>query len=148
MRMQRVGIAAAGIVAAVGLVIVGAPVGYFLVGYGCGADEERLGEALARDPVLDDGPDGAEERESYQECDDDDLFVVAGKAYAYEGESRESVLVHYRDAAQAHGWRHRVDDCFSKRIDGTVAYLSVEGLADGAFEVSILADRDDTGSWC
>lgn len=136
-----------GIAAVLGLVVVGAPVGYFLVAYGCGTEEERLGEALARDPVLDDGPDGAEVRESYQECDDDDLFVAAGKVYGYEGESRESVLVHYRGAAQAHGWLlHGAGDCFSKEIDGTVAYLSIEGPADGAFQVGVIADRDDTGS--
>ncbi|GHE32217.1 hypothetical protein [Streptomyces capitiformicae] len=57
--------------------------------------------------------------------------------------------MHYRDTARAHGWLvHPAGDCFSKRIDGTVAYPSVEGPADGAFQVDIIADRDDTGPWC
>lgn len=139
----------AGVVAAVALLGVGLPVGYFLVEYGCGREEERLGEALAEDPVLDDGVDGARVEESYQECDDDDLTAVAGKTYRYGGD-RESVLAHYRDAAQAHGWRYRTGDCLTKSIDGAMAGLTLEGPGPGdrSLHVEIVAARQDSEPWC
>ncbi|MFE7841299.1 hypothetical protein ACFU53_36185 [Streptomyces sp. NPDC057474] len=61
MRMLMwVGISVVGVMAAVGVVVVGVPAALFLVSYGCGSAEERLEEALAGDPVLDAGPDGAD----------------------------------------------------------------------------------------
>ncbi|MGW0712570.1 hypothetical protein ACWD4G_42690 [Streptomyces sp. NPDC002643] len=36
-------------------------------------------------------PERAEAREPYEACDDDDLFVVAGREYAYDGD-RDAVL--------------------------------------------------------
>lgn len=147
MRIRGVGKSAAGLVAVVALVVVGVPAGYLLIDYGCGGAEQRLGEALAADPVLDDGPDGAEPQESYQECDDDDLFVVAGTAYRFGG-SRGQGLSHYRDAAEAHGWRYRTSDCFTKSIDGTLAQLTVVGPADGSLHVEIIAQRDSSEPEC
>ncbi|WP_245685519.1 hypothetical protein [Streptomyces yerevanensis] len=151
MRIHRVGTSLVGLLAAVGLgtaafVVVGSPLGYFLFEYGCRAEEDRLGEVLAGESVLGARPEGAGEGEPYQGCDDDDLFVVAGTSYAY-GEPRESVLAHYRKAALAEGWRVRTKDCFAKRIDGTTAYLTVEGPTDGSLQVEIVADRDDS-DWC
>lgn len=149
--MHRVGIslaglAIAGLLGAAAYVAVGSPVAYFLFEHGCRAEEESLGEALAAESVLDAPPEGAGERESYQECDDDDLFVVAGKSYAYGG-SRNGALAHYRDAARAAGWRGHAEDCFTRRIDGTTAYLTVEGPADGTLHVEIIADREGS-RWC
>ncbi|MEV0226915.1 hypothetical protein [Streptomyces sp. NPDC050704] len=155
MRQRRVGIKSAGlaVLAAAVVVTVGIPAGYFLVVYGCGEKEDRLAAAIAGDPVLDAGPAGAGQGRPYKGCDDDDLWVYAGNSYSYGG-SRESALVHYRDAAQANGWRPRDSasaasgsDCFTKRIGGTTAYLDVEDAGDGSVLVEIVADR--TGSdWC
>ncbi|KUO21106.1 hypothetical protein [Streptomyces dysideae] len=153
MRMHRVGRSLAGLVAAAGLagtaafVVAGSPVGYFLFEYGCGSEEEKLGDVLAEESVLDAQPEEFGEPDPYQHCDDDDLFVVAGKSYSYGG-SRDSVLAHYREAAPAKGWKPRSEDCFAKRIDGTTAFLMVEGPADGTVEIAITADRDDSGDWC
>lgn len=148
MRMLMwVGISAVGVMAAVGGLVVGVPAAPFVMEYGCGPTEERLGEALAGDPVLDAGVEEARAEESYQECDDDDLNVVAGKAYRYGGD-RESVLVHYRDAARAHGWRYRTSACFTKSIDGSVASLILEGLTDGSLQVEIIAADGATEHWC
>ncbi|WP_371579136.1 hypothetical protein [Streptomyces sp. NBC_01314] len=134
----------------------------FLMEYGCGDAEDRLGEALAGDAVLDDGPDGVGAGEPYEGCDDDDLFVVAGKSYTYtytydKGQGRgregdvvahESALAHYRDVAQAHGWRYRSSGCFDKRIDGTTAYLTIGGPTDGALDVGIIATREYSEPYC
>ncbi|MDX3135366.1 hypothetical protein PV367_37505 [Streptomyces europaeiscabiei] len=163
MRVMKVWLPAVGIaallgVAAVKVVDVAIPEVGFLMEYGCGDAEDRLGEALAGDAVLDDEPDGAGAGEAYDGCDDDDLFVVAGKSYTYdEGQGRgresdvlvhESVLAHYRDAAQANGWRYRSSGCFSKSIDGTTAYLTIDGPADGALDVEIIATRESSEPYC
>ncbi|MES5824404.1 hypothetical protein [Streptomyces sp. RG80] len=160
MRMHRVGKTLAVVVAAVGLLgtagyvatgssvgpSVGSSAGYFPFGYGCGDAEERLGEALAKESVLDVPPSSAGAGESYRSCDDDDLFVVAGRSYAYEG-SRESALRHYLDVGSTRGWRTAAGDCLAKRIDGTTAYLTVWGPEKGTLDVEITADR--AGSrWC
>ncbi|NNN35414.1 hypothetical protein HLK59_34605 [Streptomyces sp. S3(2020)] len=91
-------------------------------------------------------PDGSRSGESYQECDDDDRFVVAGRSYAYDG-SRQSALRHYRDRAAAQGWRAVADDCFSKPVGDTTGYLTVWGPDEGTLQAEIVADRDD-GRWC
>ncbi|WP_282190336.1 hypothetical protein HEP84_56900 [Streptomyces sp. RLB1-33] len=39
------------------------------------------------------------------------------------------------------------EDCFTKRIDGTPAYMTVERPAGGSVQVEILGDRDDS-HWC
>lgn len=153
MRMNRVGISLAAVVAAAGLlgtaafVVVESPVGYFLFEYGCGDAEDQLGEVLAGESVLEAAPEGSRGGESHRDCDDDDLFVVAGRSYAYEGSS-ESALEHYRDAASERGWRATAaGDCFAKRVDGTTAYLTVEGPDEGTLYVEIVADRGDS-RWC
>lgn len=139
-------VAAFGAVIGVGATLVVSPAGYVLFEYGCGDSEEDLGEALAADAVLDVAPDGAGEKESYESCDDDDLFVVAGHSYTYDG-THEAALAHYREAAQAGGWRQREGDCFSKEIDGTDAYLTVDGPADGSLAVEIVAARESLEDW-
>ncbi|MGW1669553.1 hypothetical protein [Streptomyces sp. NPDC002324] len=150
MGIKRAGTTATGVVAVMALLFVGLPVGYFLVAYGCGREEERFGVTLADESVLGAGIAGAAGAavvDTYQECDDDDLTVVVGRAYRYDG-AREGVLRHYRDAAQADGWRHRADDCFTKRIDGALASLMLEGPADGSFAVEIAAAADSSEAWC
>lgn len=163
MRMLKVWLLTVGIAALLGVAAVKGAVGAipeveFLMEYGCGGEEDRLGEALAGDAVLDDEPDGAGAGEAYDGCDDDDLFVVAGKSYTYdEGQGRgresdvvvhESVLAHYRDAAQAHGWRYRSSGCFSKSIDGTTAYLTIDGPTGGVLDVGIIASREPSEPYC
>ncbi|MEE1757008.1 hypothetical protein [Streptomyces sp. SP18CS02] len=151
MRGQRVGMLLSGLVA-VAVAMFGVPVGYFVFVYGCGKQEDRLAETIAGDPVLADGPAGAGEGTPYQGCDDDDLFVYAGKDYPY-GASRQGALAHYQESARAHGWRPRTApgeapaDCFTKRIGGTTAYLTLEGPDDGALRMEIVADRADS-DWC
>ncbi|MGW0842119.1 hypothetical protein ACWD26_18475 [Streptomyces sp. NPDC002787] len=149
MRMVRVGpgVWAAAVMVVMALMAAGSPVGYFLFVYGCGQEEERFGDVLAGDPVLDDSVVGARAEESYQECDDDDLFVVVGKRYRHDGD-RKGVLVRYRDAAQAHGWRYRTSDCFTKSIDGAVASLMLDAPADGSVYVEIVSARGDSEPWC
>ncbi|MDN3024810.1 hypothetical protein [Streptomyces sp. S.PB5] len=153
MHMNRVGkmlatvVAAVGLLGAAGFVVVGSSAGDLLFGYGCGEAEDALGEALAAESVLGVAPEGSRGRGSYQECDDDDRFVVAGRAYGYDGK-RESALEHYRRTASERGWGPVADgECFAKRVDGTTAYLTVWGPQDGKLQVEIIADRGD-GRWC
>lgn len=152
MRMHRVGktsailVAVAGLLGTAGYAVAVSPVGYLLFEYGCGDSERRLGEALAKEPVLEMPPPSAGAGEPYRSCDDDDLFVVAGRSYAYQG-SRENALRHYLDVASSRGWRPAAGDCLAKRIDGTTAYLTVWGPEKGSLDVEITADRDDS-RWC
>ncbi|MYV52529.1 hypothetical protein GT042_08450 [Streptomyces sp. SID3212] len=108
---------------------------------------------MAGDPVLGATPAAAEKGEPYRGCDDDDLFVYAGTDYRYGG-TRQSVLDHYRESAQANGWRSRpvrgdesVSDCFTKRIGGTTAYLTVQGPENGTVQAEIVADHARS-DWC
>ncbi|MDX3544678.1 hypothetical protein PV729_19995 [Streptomyces europaeiscabiei] len=64
MRVLKVWLPAVGITALLGIAAVKGAVAAipevaFLMEYGCGDEEDRLGEALAGDTVLDDEPDGA-----------------------------------------------------------------------------------------
>ncbi|MEH0528145.1 hypothetical protein QBA75_13410 [Streptomyces stelliscabiei] len=147
MGIRRPGTTATGAVAVMALLFGGLPVGYFLVAYGCGRQEERFGVTLADEPVLGAGIAGAVVVDTYQECDDDGPAVAAGRAYRYDGD-REGVLRHYRDAAQAEGWRHRAGDCFTQRIDGALASPMPEGPADGSFAVETAAAADSSEAWC
>ncbi len=147
------GILLAGLVAVPVVMLVGVPAGYFLFVYGCGEQEDRLAETMAGDPVLDAGPAGAGKGVPYKGCDDDDLFVSVGREYKH-GASLRSTLVHYREAAQANGWRpsgargdDSVSDCFTKRMGGTTAYLTVNGPDNGTVRVEIIADRAGS-DWC
>ncbi|GGU32239.1 hypothetical protein [Streptomyces daghestanicus] len=117
-----------------------------LLAYGCGDAEDRLGDALAGEPVLATAPDGARVKESYRSCDDDDLFVVAGTSYAYDG-TRGTALAHLRADAAAQGWRDGAGTCLTKRVGGTTAYLTLEGPDDGTLWVELVADRDNS-DWC
>ncbi|GGZ14479.1 hypothetical protein GCM10010387_03240 [Streptomyces inusitatus] len=130
------------------LVVVAAPAGYFVLVYGCGEREDRLAAALAEDPALNAAPDGARKGESYRECDDDDLFVSVGAEFSHEGSSKDP-LARHREAARAGGWRPSGGDpdCYTKRLDGTTAYLSVDAPSAAKVELSITADRQGS-EWC
>ncbi|MFJ3665775.1 hypothetical protein ACIPSE_04905 [Streptomyces sp. NPDC090106] len=157
MHMRKVGMGLGAAVAVGGLLGVGAlvavksPVGELLLRYGCGGDEEQLGELLAAEGVLEDAPDGAAlDGDTYRTCDDDDLFVAVGRTYAYSG-SRASALDHYR-AAQ--GWNTvggPGDGCFSRPVGvlagDVTAYLTVDGPREGTLRVEIIADRGGS-AWC
>ncbi|SCF92294.1 hypothetical protein GA0115259_104884 [Streptomyces sp. MnatMP-M17] len=147
------GLLVAGLIAVPMVMFVGEPIRYFLFTYGCREEEDRLAEALAGDPVLDAPPTGAGKAETYKGCDDDDLFVWVGTEFPYDA-SRQSVLVHYRETARANGWQPqatdadgRPSDCFTKRIGGTTAYLSVYGPDNGKAGVGITADQAGS-EWC
>ncbi|WP_225877166.1 hypothetical protein [Streptomyces resistomycificus] len=136
-----------------GLLLTGLPALYFLTVHGCGEGEDRLAEVLAGETVLDAAPEGATREDRFQECDDDDRFVVVGARYRYDGSSREA-LRHYREAARADGWRPRAlagggtsPGCFTKSVGGTTAYLVVEGPDDRLLHVEIVADRANS-QWC
>ncbi|MFD7699441.1 hypothetical protein [Streptomyces caelestis] len=136
-----------------GLLLTGLPALYFLTVHGCGEEEDRLAEVMAGETVLDAAPDGADGKDRYQECDDDDRFVVVGARYRYDG-SPENVLRYYGETARADGWRPRAgagDDtapgCFAKSVGGTTAYLDVTGPDDGLLHVEIVADRAQS-QWC
>ncbi|MEU4657347.1 hypothetical protein AB0G32_25990 [Streptomyces sp. NPDC023723] len=151
MRIRMAGISLSGLLLTAGLLglthqAVGEPAWNLLFEYGCGDPEDRLGEALAADAVLAAGPAGAGTGRPYRSCDDDDLFVVAGASYRYPG-TGASVRAHYRTAAPAQGWRPRTDACYTKRIGGTTAYLTLEEPAGRELAVEIIADRDG-GAWC
>ncbi|MEV7684124.1 hypothetical protein AB0O64_37150 [Streptomyces sp. NPDC088341] len=153
MSRQWVGPLLTGLVVVPVVMLVAVPVGYFVFMYGCGEAEDRLTEAIAGDPVLDARPAGAGKEQPYDGCDDDSLFVYVGTDYAYHA-PRQSVLGHYEETARANGWRPRATsedgaaaDCFVKRIDGTTAYLTVDGPDNGKVEVSIIADRAGS-EWC
>ncbi|MFE4176800.1 hypothetical protein ACFRR7_32955 [Streptomyces sp. NPDC056909] len=153
MSRQWVGPLLTGLVVVPVVMLVAVPVGYFVFMYGCGEAEDRLTEAIAGDPVLDARPAGAAKEQPYDGCDDDDLFVYAGTDYSYHA-PRQSVLGHYEETARANGWRPRATsedgaaaDCFVKRIDGTTAYLTVDGPDNGKVHVSITADRAGS-EWC
>ncbi|GAB3179490.1 hypothetical protein GCM10027162_32060 [Streptomyces incanus] len=147
------GTRAAAVVAVAGLLLVGLPTVYFLTTYGCGGAEDRLAEAMADEAVLGTAPEGADRASHDQECDDDDLFVTVGTQYRYDG-SPKTALRHYREAARADGWRPRataggetVPGCFTKAVDGTTAYLTVEGPEEGVLHVDIIADHAES-EWC
>ncbi|MET8112106.1 hypothetical protein [Streptomyces prasinus] len=153
MRRTGAGALATAVVAVAGLVLVGLPAVYFLAGYGCGEEEDRLAGAMAAETVLSAVPEGADRASRYQECDEDDLFVTAGARYEYGG-SPKAALRYYREAARADGWRPRTtagDEtapvCLTKPVDGTTAYLSVEGPEKGLLDVEIVADRAGS-KWC
>ncbi|MFC5850895.1 hypothetical protein ACFPZI_03285 [Streptomyces chlorus] len=136
-----------------GLLLVGLPAVYFLTAYGCGGEEDRLAEAMAGEAVLGTAPEGADRASRYQGCDDDDLFVTVGTQYQYAG-SPKTALRHYREAAQADSWWPRttadgekLPECFTKPVDGTTAYLSVEILEKGVLHVDIIADHAES-EWC
>ncbi len=140
-------------VAVAGLLLAGLPALYFLTVHGCGEEEGRLAGVMAGETVLDAAPEGADQRDRYQECDDDDRFVVVGARYRYHG-SPEDVLRHYEEVARADGWRPRTaagdekaPGCFTKPMGGTTAYLGVEGPDDGLLHVEIVADHAKS-QWC
>lgn len=133
--------------------MVGLPAVYFLTTYGCGGAEDRLAEAMTDETVLGTAPEGADRASRYQECDDDDRFVAVGTQYRYDGSTR-TALRHYREAAQADGWRPRttaggetVPGCFTKAVGGTTAYLTVEGPERGVLDVGIIGDHVES-EWC
>lgn len=136
------------------LLLVALPAVYFVTVYGCGEAEHRLARTMARETVLAAAPArGAERVDAYEGCDDDDLFVWAGRTYRYGGPA-EAALRRYREAAEADGWRRRaavagepVSVCLTKELDGTTAYLTVDEADGGLFEVSITADRQNS-EWC
>ncbi len=141
------GIRAAAAVAVSGLLLAGLPALYFLTVHGCGEEEDRLAEVMSGETVLDAAPEGAGRKDRYQECDDDDRFVVVGARYRYDGSS-ENALRYYGEAARADGWRPRTaPGCFTKPMGGTTAYLGVEGPDDGLLHVEIVADRAKS-QWC
>lgn len=132
---------------------MGLPAVYFLTAYGCGEEEDRLAAAMAGEPVLGTAPEGADRASRYQECDDDDRFVTVGTQHQYAG-SPKTALRHYREAAQADSWRPRttadgepVPGCFTKAVDGTTAYLTVEGPEKGVLDVGIIGDHAES-EWC
>ncbi|MFJ4644683.1 hypothetical protein ACIP6Q_14175 [Streptomyces bobili] len=157
-----------------GSAALGVPAVYFVTGYGCGDGEHRLARALSAEAVLEASPDGAGHVESYDECDDDDRFVVVGALYEYgtrgsasasasasastsaatsasDSASEEAVLAHYRRAALADGWTPATSadgtplpDCFTKPVGGTTAYFGVETPDRGRFHAEIVADRAGT----
>ncbi|TWF87420.1 hypothetical protein FHX78_114429 [Streptomyces capillispiralis] len=153
MRATGVGLRPVAAVAVSASVLVGLPALYFLTGYGCGADEDRLAEVMAAETVLDGAPEGARREDRYQECDDDDRFVVVAAQYRYDGSSG-AALRHYGEAARADGWRPRdgagsgtAPSCFAKSLGGTTAYLHVEGPEHGLLHVSLVADAAKS-QWC
>ncbi|MGW1400494.1 hypothetical protein ACWCRF_17915 [Streptomyces sp. NPDC002405] len=153
MEIRPWGYRLAAVVAVSGLLVVGLPVLYFLTTYGCGEDEDRLAGVMAGAAVLDTAPEGADAKDRYQGCDDDDRFVVVGTQYRYGG-SAENALAHYGRAAGADGWRpmttgrgETVSGCFTKSMGGTTAYLGIEGPDDGLLHVEITADRAGS-QWC
>ncbi|MGP2437243.1 hypothetical protein [Streptomyces sp. JW3] len=152
MRIRTAGISLSGLLLTAGLLgfayqAVGEPARYLLFEYGCGDPEDRLGQALAAEAVLAAGPAGAGAGRPYRSCDDDDLSVVAGASYPYEG-SAAAVRAYYRTAAPDQGWQPRTDACYRKRIGGTTAYLTLEAPAGRELSVEIIADRAGGGAWC
>ncbi|GAA2239347.1 hypothetical protein GCM10010232_27860 [Streptomyces amakusaensis] len=129
------------------LLLLAVPAGYFVLTYGCGDREDRLAAALAGDPALNAAPDGARKGESYRECDEDDLFVSVGTEFAHEGSPKDPLAPHL-GAARAEGWRPVAGfDCYSKRLDGRTAYLTVDAAGAGRVEVSITANHEGD-EWC
>ncbi|WP_344602910.1 hypothetical protein [Streptomyces glaucus] len=153
--MKRIGagVRLTAAVAVSGLLLLGLPALYFLAFYGCGEQEDQLAEVMAGETVLDAVPEGAGPKDRYQECDDDDRFVVVGTQYRYDG-SPENALQHYEEVTRADGWRPRitaggetVPGCFTKLMGGTTAYLDAGGPHDGLVQVEIVADRANS-QWC
>ncbi|MFF8382621.1 hypothetical protein ACF053_03075 [Streptomyces kanasensis] len=136
------------------LLLVALPAVYFVTVHGCGEAEHRLARTMAREAVLAVAPArGAERVDTYEGCDDDDLFVWAGRTYRYGGPA-EAALRRYREAAEADGWRQRtvaagdpVSGCLGKELGGTTAYLTVGETDGGLLDVSITADRQGS-EWC
>ncbi|MEV7012301.1 hypothetical protein [Streptosporangium sp. NPDC051022] len=132
-----------------------APVAYWVLTYGCRADEDRLAAALATLGVLDAHPANAtpqEERNS--SCDSDDRITSVWQNYRFSG-PRADVLSFYRDIAIMDGWVLSPDDdgeggiCFTKSFGETEADLSVDfSKAGGEYGVHVTSSVNGGGWGC
>jgi hypothetical protein len=101
------------------------PVVWFLLSYGCGADEERLSSTMASLSILDARPSGAEPQgEPDAECEDDDAVPYVEQVYRFSG-TVDEVASFYRKAAMEDGWEPYQKGkgleealCFTKNMSG------------------------------
>ncbi|MFC8449671.1 hypothetical protein [Kitasatospora sp. NPDC057223] len=112
---------------------------------------DRLGSALAKEPVLAAHPAGSEPVSGgTSSCDADDGHVEAWQDYRLSIPDAEA-LAFYRDAAVGGGWRPvegRRSPCYAKEVGGSTAYLYTGRPTEGdLFAVTITADTDGS-PWC
>lgn len=117
----------------------------------CRPADGALGARLLRSDVLLARPAGAEQTRAGSLCDGDDAWVVAERAYAFDGTDADVVSTYDR-AAHADGWRLVAtapdgSRCYERSLDGRVARLDVlPSAATGAprgYSVTVLASRHD-----
>ncbi|WP_051773708.1 hypothetical protein [Streptomyces sp. NRRL S-237] len=145
----------------------------------CEGTEARMKE-LESLPLLASPPPGASAPRTfdgvYSECADDsgDAWLSAGRTYVYPG-PREEVLDHYRQAAEADGWRFEPEpvraqetwgSCFTKGEDGQAkmftlhfpparfltefygAEAAAEFASGSGFEISVGSEADGAEVHC
>jgi hypothetical protein len=109
---------------------------------------DRLGSAVAKEPVLAAHPAGSEPLSGgTASCDADDGHVEAWQDYRLSVPEAEA-LAFYREAAVGGGWRpvegHR-SPCYAKEVGGSIAYLLTGRSYEGdRFTLSIRADTEGT----
>ncbi|MEV7012296.1 hypothetical protein [Streptosporangium sp. NPDC051022] len=104
------------------------PVAFFVLNYGCDADDDRLVDSLG---ILDVRPAGATPQEGRDSsCEEDDRITTVWQTYRPSG-PRADVLPFYRDIALKNGWGPSPEDdgegvyCFTKSVEGRRVELSV-----------------------
>jgi len=120
--------------------------------YDCSAAEDRLGAALAQDPLFTAPPAGVERVSvKIRPCDEDDGHVeVAGRYRPAPGVP--DAEQRFRASLDGHGWRARPSErgaarCWSKETAGTTAYLRLKRSNGRGLAVVLYADRQGT-EWC
>ncbi|GAA2273137.1 hypothetical protein GCM10010149_14080 [Nonomuraea roseoviolacea subsp. roseoviolacea] len=143
------------VIASVALAGAGAAVVVLgVLSYGCGAEEDRLTEALAAQDVLQRRPAGVQPAgPRATSCEDDDLWVNVVQVYRLPP-ARVDVRGFYREAATGDGWRPgeeagAEDVCYTKVIDGVDVgmELSMEDRAD-TYTVSLSSSTELSGGQC
>jgi hypothetical protein len=136
-----------------------APAAFFVLTYGCNADDDRLGTSLATLGIFNARPANATPQgERSSSCENDDRITTVGQTYRPSG-PRADVLSFYRDIAIKDGWVPPSEDdgedvdCFIKSIDGrdvelSVGFVSATGEKYGDDYEVLVSSSMDGGGWC
>ncbi|MBN6051815.1 hypothetical protein JYK22_07695, partial [Nonomuraea sp. RK-328] len=131
------------VIASVVLAGVGAGLFYISVlSYGCGAKEDRMAEAMVTQAVFAQRPAGVRpEGPPETSCDDDDLLVIAERAYRLPP-ARVDALAFYGAVAAGDGWKPSDEPglekiCYSKAIDGEVVDMELSVDDSDRYTVSL-----------
>ncbi|MEU0486605.1 hypothetical protein ABZ260_46505 [Streptosporangium sp. NPDC006013] len=133
------------------------PVAFFVLNYGCDADDDRLVASLG---ILDVRPASATPQGGRgSSCEKDDRITTVRQTYRPSG-PRADVLPFYRDIALKNGWRPSPEDdgegvyCFTRSVEGRKVELFVQFVdATGEeygddYEVLVSTSAAGLSWWC